>query len=98
MADPKVMKEGERDVELEKAQKGYQKYEAENQAAQKKLDEQDKKAVETMQKVKEKVKSFLPFQAGGVVKRHEYSAPSKSSASKRADGIAVKGKTRGKIC
>ena len=87
MADPKVMKEGERDVELEKAQKGYQKYEAENQAAQKKLDEQDKKAVETMQKVKEKVKSFLPFKSGGAV----------GSASKRADGIAQRGKTRGKI-
>lgn len=39
---------------------------------------------------------------GGSVKvpamRHEYSAPSKSSASKRADGIAMKGKTKGKIC
>ena len=87
MAD-KPMKEGDRDVELEKAQQGYQKYEAENQSAQKKLDEQDKKAVETMQKVKEKVKSFLPFKAGGSV----------SSASKRADGIAQRGKTRGKIC
>ena len=81
------MKEGDRDVELEKAQQGYQKYEAENQSAQKKLDEQDKKAVETMQKVKEKVKSFLPFKAGGSV----------SSASKRADGCAIKGKTRGKM-
>lgn len=87
MADPKVMKEGERDIELEKANKGYQKYEAENQSAQKKLDEQDKKAVETMQKVKEKVKSFLPFKKGGSV----------SSASKRADGIAIKGKTRGRM-
>ena len=86
MAD-KPMKEGDRDVELEKAQQGYQKYEAENQSAQKKLDEQDKKAVETMQKVKEKVKSFLPFKAGGSV----------SSASKRADGCAIKGKTRGKM-
>ena len=38
---------------------------------------------------------------GGSVKvpvmRHEYSAPSKSSASKRADGIAQRGKTRGKM-
>ena len=86
MAD-KPMKEGDRDVELEKAQQGYQKYEAENQSAQKKLDEQDKKAVETMQKVKEKVKSFLPFKAGGSV----------SSASSRADGIAQRGKTKGRL-
>ena len=86
MAD-KPMKEGDRDVELEKAQQGYQKYEAENQSAQKKLDEQDKKAVETMQKVKEKVKSFLPFKAGGSV----------SSASRRADGCAIRGKTKGKM-
>ena len=41
-----------------------------------------------MQKVKEKVKSFLPFKSGGSV----------GSASKRADGIAQRGKTRGKIC
>lgn len=38
---------------------------------------------------------------GGSVKapsmRHEYSAPSKSTASKRADGIAQRGKTKGKI-
>lgn len=83
----KVMKEGERDVELEKAQKGYQKYESEQQAAQKKIEEQDKAAAETVRKVKEKVKSFLPFRAGGSV----------SSASKRADGIATKGKTKGRI-
>ena len=86
MAD-KPMKEGERDLELEKAQKGYQKYESENQAAQKKIESQDKAAMETMRKVKEKVKSYLPFKAGGKV----------SSASKRADGCAVKGKTRGRM-
>jgi len=84
MAQDKVLKEGERDVELEKANKGYQKYEAEQQSAQKKLDEQDKRAAETVQKVKEKVKSFLPFKAGGKVK----------SASARADGCAIRGKTR----
>ena len=83
MAD-KPMKEGERDVELEKVNKGYQKYEAEQQAAQKKLEEQDKKAVEFMQKAKEKVRSVLPFKSGGSVK----------SASARADGIAIRGKTR----
>ena len=87
MADTKVMKEGDRDVELEKAQQGYQKYEAEQQTAQKKIDEQDKAARETMQKVKEKVKSFLPFKSGGKV----------SSASKRADGCAQRGKTKGRM-
>jgi peptidoglycan hydrolase CwlO-like protein len=87
MADPKVMKEGERDVELEKAQKGYQKYEAEQQSAQKKIEDQDRAARETVQKAKEKIKSFLPFKAGGSV----------SSASKRADGCAQRGKTRGKM-
>lgn len=89
MADtknPKPLPEGY-DPELEKAQRGYQKYEAENQAAQKKLDEEDRKAVETMRKVKEKVKSFIPFKKGGSV----------SSASKRADGCAQRGKTRGRM-
>jgi hypothetical protein len=38
-------------------------------------------------KIVDKVKKV--FKSGGMVK---------SSASKRADGIAVKGKTRGKIC
>ena len=86
MAD-KPMKEGERDVELEKAQKGYQKYEAEQQAAQKKLEDQDKKAAEFMRSAKEKIKSVLPFKSGGSV----------SSASKRADGCATKGKTKGRM-
>lgn len=84
MAEPKVMKEGERDVELEKAQKGYQKYEAEQQSAQKKIEDEDKAATEFMRKAKEKVKSMIPFKSGGKV----------SSASKRADGIAIRGKTR----
>jgi Skp family chaperone for outer membrane proteins len=38
-------------------------------------------------KIVDKVKKV--FKSGGMIK---------SSASKRADGIAVKGKTRGKIC
>jgi hypothetical protein len=37
------------------------------------------------------------FKHGGGVKRYA-SGGSVSSASKRADGIAKKGKTRGKIC
>ena len=35
---------------------------------------------------------------GGAVKKMAKGGMVKSSASKRADGIAVKGKTRGKIC
>lgn len=87
MADPKVMKEGERDIELEKANKGYEKYEAENQAAQKKIEGEDKAMRELVQKTKERVKSAFKFKSGGSV----------SSASKRADGIAIKGKTRGRM-
>ncbi len=35
---------------------------------------------------------------GGMIKKMASGGSVKSSASKRADGIAVKGKTRGKIC
>ena len=52
MADPKVMKEGERDVELEKAQKGYADYEKQQTESQKKLDAEDAA-------MKEKVKMAL---------------------------------------
>jgi hypothetical protein len=42
--------------------------------------------------------SVMPeYKKGGAVKKMA-SGGSVSSASKRADGIAVKGKTRGKIC
>jgi hypothetical protein len=49
-------------------------------------------------------KGMSNFKKGGMikakapVKRIEMSAPKASSASRRADGIATKGKTRGKIC
>jgi hypothetical protein len=39
----------------------------------------------------------LKLKSGGAVKKMS-SGGSVSSASKRADGIATKGKTRGKIC
>ena len=52
-------------------------------------EEQNKAAQERMDKAKAVKKA-----KGGVIKRHEYSAPSKSSASKRADGCAIRGKTR----
>jgi hypothetical protein len=38
------------------------------------------------------------YKKGGSVKKMASGGSVKSSASKRADGIAVKGKTRGKIC
>jgi hypothetical protein len=38
-----------------------------------------------------------PFKKGGKVKAKAKSAPAKSSASRRGDGIAIKGKTKGKM-
>ena len=38
-----------------------------------------------------------PFKKGGKVKAKAKSAPAKSSASRRGDGIATKGKTKGKM-
>lgn len=87
MADTKVMKEGERDVELEKAQKGYAEYEKKQSEAQKKLDAEDAAMKEKVKNVVEKVKGALKFKSGGKV----------GSASKRADGCAIRGKTRGKV-
>ena len=75
------------DPELEKAQKGYQKYEAENQAAQKKIENEDKAMRELVQKTKERLKGAFKFSSGGKV----------SSASKRADGCAIRGKTKGRM-
>jgi hypothetical protein len=39
----------------------------------------------------------LPLKKGGMAKRYA-AGGSVSSASRRADGIATKGKTRGKMC
>lgn len=75
------------DAETRKAQKGYEFYEQEQSEAQRKLEERDKRMIEGARKFKEKVKSVLPFKSGGKV----------SSASKRADGCAVRGKTKGKM-
>ena len=73
------------DPELEKAQKGYEKYESEQKDAQKKIDSEDEAMRQRVRTIKEKVKNVLPFKKGGSV----------SSASKRADGCAIRGKTRG---
>lgn len=68
------------DTETEKTQKGYSNYEKEQENKQKQLDAEDAKMIETARKVKEKIKSVLPFKKGGVT---------------RGDGIAQRGKTRG---
>ena len=86
MAD-KPMKEGDRDLELEKAQKGHAEYEKQQTEAQKKLDARDAAVKEKVKNVVEKVKGAFKFKSGGSV----------SSASKRADRCAIKGKTKGRI-
>ncbi len=72
------------DEETQKAQKGYESYEKEQSDAQRRLEERDKRLLEGARKIKEKVKSVLPFKKGG-------------SASARADGCAIRGKTKGRI-
>ena len=72
------------DDETRKAQKGYESYEKEQSDAQRKLEERDKRMIEGARKIKEKIKSVIPLKKGG-------------SASSRADGCAMRGKTKGKI-
>jgi hypothetical protein len=72
------------DQQTMKNQKAYEGYEREQSDAQRKLEERDKSMIEGARKVKEKIKKVMPFKKGGSV----------SSASKRADGIAIRGKTR----
>jgi hypothetical protein len=89
MADsknPKPLPEGY-DPELEKANKGYAEYEKKQSEAQKKLDAEDAAAKEKVKNVVEKVKGAFKFKSGGSV----------SSASKRADGCAIRGKTKGRM-
>lgn len=69
------------DEQTRKNQKSYEAYEREQSDAQRKLEERDKRMIEGARKVKEKIKSVLPFKKGG-------------SASARADGCAIRGKTR----
>jgi hypothetical protein len=93
MADsknPPVLPEGY-DPELEKANKGMAAYELENMKAQQKRDMQDQKA-------KDKAKSLMDF---GLRMLKDVKEPVKKakggsvkSASARADGCAIRGKTR----
>ena len=126
------------DEQTRKNQKAYEAYEREQSDAQRRLEERDKSMIENARKLKEKVKSILPFKKGGVAKtvtkemEYDYKTGKKSfagttqqrdahaekegkrvakdlaydkamgmkhggkvsSASKRADGIAIRGKTR----
>jgi hypothetical protein len=75
------------DVQTRKNQQGFDNYEREQSDAQRRREAKDELVMEKARKVKEKIKSVLPFKKGGSV----------SSASKRADGCAIKGKTRGKM-
>ena len=76
------------DTETQKNQKGYANYEAENAKKQREMETKDAKFKESIKQGVEKVRGVLGMKSGGKV----------SSASTRADGIAQRGKTRGKIC
>jgi hypothetical protein len=96
MADsknPPVLPEGY-DPELDKANKGMAALEKERAAAQAKLDARDQKA-------KDKAKALMDFGLGILKDVKEPVKKAKggmiSSASKRADGCAVRGKTRGRM-
>jgi hypothetical protein len=71
MAKPLQLNEEGRvtDPETQKNQKGYELYEKEQSDAQRKLEERDKRMLEGARKVKEKIKSVLPFKKGGAVKK-----------------------------
>jgi hypothetical protein len=66
-------------------QKGYANYEADNTKKQREMETKDAKIKETVKQGVEKVRGVMGFSKGG-------------SASSRADGIAKRGKTRGKMC
>jgi hypothetical protein len=70
------------DVETAKNQKGYSDYEKEQRTAQRNRETKDESMMETARKVKEKIKSVLPFKKGGVT---------------RADGCVKKGHTKGRM-
>lgn len=72
------------DAETKKTQKGYANYEADNTKKQREMETKDAKFKESVKTGVEKVRSVLGLKAGGSV----------SSASKRADGCAIRGKTK----
>jgi hypothetical protein len=72
------------DSTTKETQKGYANYEAENAKKQREMETKDAKFKESVKSGVEKVRGFLGMKKGGKV----------SSASKRADGCAIRGKTR----
>jgi hypothetical protein len=66
-------------------QKGYANYEADNTKKQREMETKDAKIKESVKTGIEKIRGVMGFSKGG-------------SASSRADGIAKRGKTRGKMC
>jgi hypothetical protein len=74
------------DAQTRKNQQGYENYEREQSDAQRRREAKDELVMEKdfINKLKEKVKRVVPFKKGGSV----------SSASKRADGCAIRGKTK----
>lgn len=79
------------DAMTKQTQKGYANYEADNAKRQREMETKDAKVKETVKSGVEKVRGVLGLKAGGSV----------SSASKRGDGCAVRGKTKGtmvKMC
>jgi hypothetical protein len=69
------------DVETAKTQKGYANYEKNQQEAQRKLETKDADIKQSIKSGVEKVRGILGFKQGGVT---------------RGDGIAKRGKTKGK--
>jgi hypothetical protein len=72
------------DVETKKTQKGYANYEADNAKKQREMETKDAKFKETIKSGVEKIRGVMGMKKGG-------------SASSRADGCCVKGKTKGKM-
>lgn len=72
------------DAETAKTQKGYANYEKRQQEAQKKIEAEDAQVKNTIKSGVEKIKGVFGFSKGGKVK----------SASARADGCCIRGKTR----
>ena len=72
------------DSVTKETQKGYANYESENAKKQREMETKDAKFKESVKSGVEKVRGFIGMKSGGKV----------SSASKRADGCAIRGKTR----
>ena len=99
MADsknPPVLPEGY-DPELAKANRGAAMYELEKQAAQRKLDMEDERAKALAKGLMDSAKNVFRTKKDEEPVKKRAGGTVRSSASKRADGIATKGKTRGRI-